>query len=112
MLEKEVQKQVLEYLNLCTKILVWRTNSGGMTAEYKGRKRYIPFNGAQGHSDLFGVLPDGKALAIECKRPGGELTALQQGFLDKVNQSKGLGMVVDSVESLRKQLREAGYDVP
>lgn len=111
-LEKDIQKQILQYLAL-TKILIWRTNSGGARLPAGGGKtQYVRFNTAEGCSDLTGILPDGRFLAIEVKRPGEKPTELQQGFLDKVTTQGGLALVVSSVEELRLCLKGEGYDVP
>jgi hypothetical protein len=91
---------------------VWRTNSGGLHVERGGRRRFYKFNSQPGLSDCVGVCPGGRALAIEFKREGNKATAQQSAFLDDVRKQGGLALVVDSLDSLRRQLREAGYTVP
>lgn len=47
----------------------WRVNSGAMKPMGEdGRERFVRFNDRAGHSDLAGVLKDGRALFIETKR--------------------------------------------
>jgi hypothetical protein len=60
-------------------------------------------------SDFYAIGPAGISIWIECKRPkGGRLSADQKEFLDCINRSGGIGIVVSSVESLELQLKEAG----
>ena len=56
--------------------------------------------GVGGISDRLAVLPNGKLLAIECKAPGKQATALQMEFLKKVGKNKGYGFVVDGEDAL------------
>jgi hypothetical protein len=100
--ERDVLSAAHEYLTL-RGITHWRNNTG--TVMYKERPiRY----GKTGSSDIIGVCPDGRFLAVECKRPGGRLSAAQGGFLSGINACGGVGIVVDSVESLERQLKERG----
>ena len=118
--ESDIQKTILQYLTTILGWMMWRSNSGGMKVE----ERYVQFNTAKGCSDLLGVIPistkpefspafsRGRFLAIEVKRSGKKPTALQQAYLDQVRDAGGLALVATSIDDLRKQLREAGYDVP
>ena len=96
-------REVDDFLSL-HRIYHWRNNSGA----YKDKTRFIRY-GKTGSSDFLGVCPDGRFLAVECKRPkGGVLTAAQREFLDAINRNGGLGIVVTSAEELNNQLKEAG----
>ncbi len=97
----------LDYLALA-KIRAWRNNTGALP-DATGRP--VRF-GLAGSSDILGVLPGGRFLAVECKAPGGRTTDLQDQFLDSVTQAGGLALVVRSMDDLRRGLREAGYEVP
>ncbi len=105
--EKDILAACLRLLNLLG-ILAWRSNSGGLHAEHKGKRRYVRFSGALGLSDIIGVLPDGRFFACETKRPGGKLTTNQGAFLDAVNRVGGLGLCVTSPEELLAGLRSEG----
>lgn len=105
--EGQVLRACLEHLALC-RIRAWRNNTGALP-DATGRP--VRF-GLAGSSDILGVLPGGRFLAIECKAPGGRTTALQDQFLASVSQAGGLALVVRSMDDLRRGLREAGYDVP
>jgi hypothetical protein len=101
--EGSVMKAVSQWLAL-RKIPHWRINSGGLKDK---RGRLVRF-GAPGMSDFYAVGSAGISIWIECKRPsGGVLSAAQKEFLDCINRHGGIGIVVDSIESLEIQLKEA-----
>ena len=97
--EADVMKVVTDVLNVYN-LLYTRNTIGGVTI--KGQ--YVHF-GTAGWSDIIGMTHDGKFLAVEVKRPGGNLSEKQKAFLDRVNAENGIGIVVDSVESLLNQLK-------
>jgi len=90
-------------------IFHWRNNTGAVKYEGTQGKRFVRY-GHPGSADILGVCPDGRFLAVECKRPkapgqpGGRLSALQNEFLTAVNKNGGVGIVVDGVDELEKQL--------
>jgi hypothetical protein len=101
--EGDVMRIVDGFLTM-RRIYHWRNNSGA----YKDKARFIRY-GKTGSSDFIGICPDGRFLAVECKRPnGGVLSAAQREFLDAVNRNGGVGIIASSVESLELQLKEAG----
>lgn len=102
--ESFVVNACLDFLQI-KKIFAWRNNTGAVKA---GKNRFIRF-GHVGSADIIGVCPDGRILCIECKRPkGGRLSEPQKEFLDCINRNGGIGIVVNSIESLESQLKEAG----
>jgi hypothetical protein len=95
---------VHEYLSI-KGIPHWRINSGALKNENGRPVRF----GAAGMSDFYAIGPDGVSVWIECKRPvGGRLSEDQKEFLDTINGSGGVGIVVNSVESLEQQLKGEG----
>lgn len=96
--EAEVQSAILDWLNL-KQIFNWRQNTMGVFCgkdnQGNARFRKAPTTGV---SDILGVLPDGRFLAIECKRPGGKATSEQLEFINSVNNSGGLAFVADNLE--------------
>lgn len=64
--EDVVLHQCLEYLKM-KGIYCWRQNSGAVRIG----KRFVRFTSINGVSDIIGILPDGRFLAIECKREQG-----------------------------------------
>jgi hypothetical protein len=102
--EADVLNAVRHWL-AARQIPFWRINSGGLP-DKKGR--YVRF-GAAGMADIIAISPEGKFIAIECKRlHGGRLTDNQEDFLNIINAHGGIGIVVSSIESLELQLKEAG----
>jgi hypothetical protein len=101
--EGAVMHDVAQYLAL-KRIPYWRVNSGGLKDSHG---RLVKF-GAKGMADFYAIGPAGISVWIECKRPkGGRLSASQKDFLDCINRNGGVGIVVNSVESLESQLQEA-----
>jgi len=102
--ENPVVDAVQKYLAL-KKIPHYRVNSGAMKTPSGGFIRF----GAKGMSDIYAIGKAGISIWIECKRPvGGKLSVDQKEFLDCVNRNGGIGIVVNSIESLEQQLKEAG----
>lgn len=88
-------------------IFAWRANSGAVTAEYKGKKRYVRFAGVDGLSDIIGILPDGRFLAIECKIAPNKLSVHQAVFLGNVAINGGVPIAAYSWEDVERALRNA-----
>jgi hypothetical protein len=102
--ENSVIRTVEQYLDL-KQIPYWRMNSGGLKDEHGRLVRF----GAKGMSDFYAIGPSGISIWIECKRPiGGRLSILQKEFLDIIRKHGGIGIVVNSFESLEKQLIDLG----
>jgi hypothetical protein len=101
--EDTVINAVKEYLAL-KQIPHYRINSGGLKTP---RGQLVKF-GATGMSDIYAIGPAGISIWIECKRPkGGRLSEAQKEFLDCINRNGGIGIVVNSIDSLETQLKEA-----
>jgi hypothetical protein len=59
-----------------------------------------------------GVLPGGRALFVEIKRPGGDgPTPDQQWFIDTANRNGALAFVARSVGEVEAALRAEGFVV-
>jgi hypothetical protein len=101
--ENSVINVVDEYLTL-KRIPHYRINSGALKTP---RSQLVKF-GCKGMSDFYAIGPAGISIWIECKRPkGGRVSEAQREFLDCINRNGGIGIVVNSVESLESQLKEA-----
>lgn len=104
--ETDIVRQCLELLQL-RGIPAYRQNQGGMTAEYKGKARFIKFAGAKGISDIIGIVPpNGRYLAVECKMPGKKPTEEQTLFLERIRSCGGLSVVVTSASELNDFLEK------
>lgn len=101
--ETQLVKACLEWLHLHG-IVAWRQNTGAVLAAGKGKRRLVRF-GIIGMADIGGVLPDGRALHIECKLPGRYTSFDQDEFLDSINENGGLGIVVHTLDELQQKLR-------
>lgn len=98
--ESVVLKQCLDYLKL-KGIYCWRNNTGAC----KSGNRYIRY-GFIGSSDILGILPDGRFLAVECKRTkGGRVSEAQHEFLSKIASNGGVAIVAKSVDDLITALK-------
>jgi len=77
-------------------VFAWRNNT--RTVWLDGRPVYF---GYPGSADIIGLLPDGRFLAVETKRPvGGKQSPKQIRFQEKIEASGGVYLLVRSVEEL------------
>lgn len=65
---------------------VWRNNVG-VLKDKTGRP--VKFGLCKGSSDIIGICPDGKFLAVECKTEKGRATDNQLRFIEMVRQIGG-----------------------
>ena len=98
--ESVYQKAILDYLTI-KGIYCWRNQSTGIYNAKTGG--YIPLSKA-GVSDILGILPDGRLLAIEVKVPKGKLSPAQQQFLDDINQRGGLAFMATTIDDVIQSL--------
>jgi hypothetical protein len=103
--EAAVLRQVLDLLHL-RRIFAWRNHSVGIFDPV--RKVFRAHPGLRGVSDVLGILPNGRFLAVECKGPRGRLTAEQAAFLANVTKAGGVALVVRDVRELERALNELG----
>ena len=104
--EAKVQKEILNYLRELG-LFVW-TNKNQGTYDPKIR-RFRKTNQLKGVSDILGLLPDGRFLAIEVKYGSNKPTLEQFFFLGKVNDKGGLAFTAWSVEDVKENLSSGGY---
>jgi len=83
-------------------IISWRNNVGALK-DINGR--LVRYGLCTGSSDIIGIMPDGRFLAIEVKKPGKKPTAEQTRFIEAILKHGGLAGVVRSVEELEYFLR-------
>ncbi|MBQ3825845.1 MAG: VRR-NUC domain-containing protein [Spirochaetaceae bacterium] len=103
-LESAVLKDCLRVLRNHN-VFCWRQNTGA----FKVEKRFFRSSIA-GVSDILGVLPDGRFIAVECKREiGGVLSERQLAFLSNVQNNKGLAFIAHSGKELAALLKATGY---
>ena len=98
MTEAQIQKQILEYL-CAIKIFCWKNHSTGIYDP--NRKIFRKIAAMKGVSDILGVLPNGRFLAIEVKKPGSYPSKEQKKFLKSINENGGLGFVARSFKDVQ-----------
>lgn len=105
--EKDIQAELLRYLSL-RGVFCWRNNSG---AAPMPSGHFVRF-GSPGSADILGVLsPSGRLLGVECKRPGGKPTALQQSWMDSIKAAGGVAICASSIAQLEEGLLAAGVNL-
>ena len=81
-------------------VFCWRQNTGAFRVENRFFRSSIA-----GVSDIIGVLPGGRFLAVECKREiGGKTSEKQLLFLSSVQNAGGLACIVHSARELAEIL--------
>lgn len=98
MKETALVHQIVQYLNLRGH-LVQRTNSGKVTAESGGRRRFIQLAKA-GTSDITGCSKDGRFLAVECKIKPNKPTELQEKYLEEIRRRGGIALVAYCLDDI------------
>ena len=102
--EKDVQKQILEWLEL-KKYVCHRNNTGTAFSEYKG-KRYMVKYGAVGSADIICILPpNGRYCGLEVKGWGKHLSEHQQSFKANIERVGGIYEEVHSIEEVENLLK-------
>lgn len=110
MKEQPVQGHILHYL-MINGIFAWKNSNGSTydpTRKIFRRKTKYEINGV---SDILGILPDGRFLAIEVKRfnPKTYPSQPQKYFLTNINKSNGLAFVAWRLEDVIEMLEKYGY---
>lgn len=94
-LEKQIQNDILEYLNSLPHCKAWQTQSGAIFDPTRKTFRKPPKWAPVGVADIIGIW-HGYFLAIEVKRPGGRLSSHQQQWLLDMAEKGALAMVAFS----------------
>lgn len=67
------------------------------------RRNNSPYR-IKGVSDILGILPSGRFLAIELKSATGTLTTEQKAFLEAINASGGLAFMARGIDDVKRGL--------
>jgi hypothetical protein len=109
--EQNIVKGCLGLLNVLG-IPCWRQNQGAFKEKYRGITRLIRVSSMTGISDILGLLPpNGRFLAIECKRPRKKLSPNQELFKYMVEKAGGIYLLVSDINTLKSFLRDMGYNI-
>lgn len=101
--ESDVQKLILQYLHL-RKIYCWvNKTTGTWDNNLKIYRKGTTFKGV---SDILGILPDGRFLAIEVKVKYNKPSPEQIEFIDNINRNKGVAFVAYSLDEVINTLKE------
>ena len=84
MLEKEIEKIILQDLNKSGLGFFWKNASVGTYDAKKGSFRKPGAFQIRGVSDIIGVTRDGKACFFEVKTKTGRLSKYQENFIEKM----------------------------
>lgn len=99
--EGDLVRACLQLLRL-RGVFAWRVNSGAIKLD----KRFVRFNSINGISDIIGILPGGRILAVEAKVGRNKTSEAQDAFLAEVRSRGGVAVVAYEVEDVEKALRE------
>lgn len=100
--EANVVHGCLAYLKL-RGIYAWRQNTGAAKTK---SGRFVKF-GMPGTPDIVGMLPGGRFLGIECKRPnGGRQSPAQKLFQANTDANNGVYLLVTSVGELSDAMED------
>lgn len=113
MTEKELENLIIDTLRL-RGIFCWKNQSVGIFDPRTKRFRTTTKRQLKGVSDILGIMPDGRFLAIEVKRPVKKPRTQEQlrkiasreqvTFIDNINKNGGLGIFADNIHELERQL--------
>lgn len=110
--EAKLKTDIIEYLKFLG-IFCWNNRNVGVYNPKYGK--YIPST-VKGVSDIIGILPNGKFLAIEIKVKPNKLTEHQKWFLEQIKKNNGVAIVaynltdvIDGIKNYFSQ-EEQNYD--
>ena len=98
MTEAELLSFSLKYLK-GKGILHWRVANGPVMHTLGTRVIYKPSN-IKGMPDIAGLMPCGRFFAIELKSAKGRLSPEQVGWINKINDSNGVAVVIRTSNEL------------
>ena len=93
--EHEVQAQILDWLKH-KNYMFWRSNSGAMAGDHKGKRWYVKF-GPKGGPDIFAVIK-GQIFGIEVKSEKGFQSQVQKEFEVEFVRAGGIYLLCFSLE--------------
>lgn len=114
--ESSIQRRIQMALSAAG-CIIWRNETAGA---YMGRvihkageqvtldrARFLPAGLCRGSSDLVGIAPDGRFLAVEVKTSKGRPTKEQERFLLAVNRAGGIAFIARSADEAVEKLNQA-----
>lgn len=101
--ERNIQAAIMQALSQAG-CLVWRNNTGALPDR---RGILVRYGLCIGSSDIIGIMPDGRFLAVEVKTKTGRVTEAQENFLAAVRARGGVAGVCRSVEDALRLVHNA-----
>jgi len=96
--EGQIQAQVLLEASRLG-LRVFRNHTGRVQDK---RNQWHNFGLCKGSSDIIGITPCGRFVAIEVKRFGGRATKEQESFIDMVSSRGGFACIIDDEKKLEE----------
>lgn len=107
--ERFLQNQIIKYLNL-RGYFVWAVRNG---ATWDGRLGVYRKNSSmKGISDIIGIGPNGKFIAVECKINGRLPTLEQKLFILAIHRMHGLSCVAYSLDDVIALIGDKSHLAP
>jgi hypothetical protein len=111
LLEKDISKACVQWLNSIPGVTVWRQNTGKVLQAYKSKrtgietKRLLRFGevGQGDHSGLMG--PRGTRLEVEIKRPPEVPSLEQETWMAMINDRHGVAFWTDGLDDCVRKFR-------
>lgn len=100
--EKAIENAILSFL-WAEKIYCWKNETQGTFDPIRKTFRKHP-NKKKGVSDILGILPDGRFLAIEVKSKVGRLSPDQKAFIEDIVARDGIAFVARSIEDVQRHM--------
>lgn len=104
MLEKEIKRQIIDYLKHRGYLTI-RTNAG----KVYHRTGWIQL-ADKNTADIVACSPKGRFCAFEIKKSDGVITQGQIDFLYDVNRRGGVAAIIRSIDDLRQVLKESSVN--
>ena len=101
--EKDLENLVLDYLNR-SGVFAFKVNTVGVWDSKQNIYRSLSKFVLKGTSDILGVLPNGRFLAIEMKTKTGVASKEQTAFINRVNKSGGLAFIARGIPDVKEKL--------
>jgi len=104
--EKLIEQSIINWLTI-RGFYVWKQKTTGTYDPKIRRFRKNPHM-RKGVSDIIGVIPVGRFLAIEVKQPRAYPTKDQKAFMSAINNAGGLAFIARSVEDVATRFKVEG----
>jgi 4-aminobutyrate aminotransferase-like enzyme len=90
MSERDIYQPIIDYLTI-QGCFVWRNSTGA-----RGRYRF----GKKGAPDIIGVTSKGRAIGVECKSKGKELSEDQKTFIEELRKRGAIVIIAYSLDDV------------